>query len=154
MTDDDSQTDKKPAILAKAIVSLLDAAVRDALETSFFLFLADSFLPLDTPSIDQRWLAPAHAPCPPVLAAEDKPPFEGVFEFPGTGTREGQCNWDHRRVYSNQIIQVFLVLQSLFRETNPITHISRCTDTRKKNAPLILLGTPLHGYGRTKQPVR
>ncbi|KAK0432599.1 hypothetical protein EV421DRAFT_1848520, partial [Armillaria borealis] len=27
-------------------------------------------------------------PCPPVLVGEDNPPFEGMFEFPGTGTRE------------------------------------------------------------------
>ncbi|KAK0431698.1 hypothetical protein EV421DRAFT_2024369 [Armillaria borealis] len=31
-----------------------------------------------------HWLAPAHAPCPPVFVGEDKPPFEGAFEFPGT----------------------------------------------------------------------
>ncbi|PBK60300.1 hypothetical protein ARMSODRAFT_1009355 [Armillaria solidipes] len=33
-------------------------------------------------------MAPAHAPCPPVFVGDDNPPFEGMFEFPGTGTRE------------------------------------------------------------------
>ncbi|PBK60310.1 hypothetical protein ARMSODRAFT_1026708 [Armillaria solidipes] len=69
--------------------------LEDALEDIFLcvlLRMADSFAPLDTPSIDQRQRVFQSTALPsalaPVLVGEDNPPFEGAFEFPGTGTRE------------------------------------------------------------------